>query len=305
MAVTELKLKLGALIRVYLKHSKLRQLDFARALNVSASAVSQMLSGRMVPSLAQLDIICQKLALDRNQTAELRDCLTRIRTGEAHISSPLNDFLKSARIRRGLSISQLSNLTGIPAKDISTLETKVGVRPSPTEAVRLAAVLECEIAELWQSTPPPQYYPNPLELREHGAYQAKPAKNVPVVRLNSLSAFDSQFDTPQEFAWRHLIGVSQAADSDLMVVRAPGPMLGWPPRYELELLVAPEMPGEPGLAVLTPTPAGIELGEIGQDGAALMLRDGTQLEAPPWRWPVKGMSVHMEQTAHAEEKHDL
>lgn len=293
MAITELKIKLGALIRAHLKQSKLRQLDFAHALNVSASAVSQMLSGRMVPSLPQLDVIAQKLALDRNQTAELRDCLARIRTGEATIRSPLNDFLKSARIRRGLSIGQLSKLTGIPASDITTLETRVGVQPSPTEAVRLAAVLECEIGELWQSLPPVPVYGGAVELREPSAYRAEPVNKVPVVGFGSLPAFDPAYDTPQEFAWRHLLEVRSVADGGLLLVRADGRELGWPERYELELMIAPDLSPDKGTAVLAAAARGVVIGEMNADGSAVRLLNGETVTGWRWCWVVEGLTMRL------------
>ncbi len=57
-------------------------MDIAAALGISASAVSQMLSGRMTPNLKQLDVITRTLALERSECAELRDFLMRIRSGD-------------------------------------------------------------------------------------------------------------------------------------------------------------------------------------------------------------------------------
>ena len=56
MAVTPLRMKLGEKIRKYLLGSPLRQRDLAAALGVSCSAVSQMISGKIVPQQDQLDI---------------------------------------------------------------------------------------------------------------------------------------------------------------------------------------------------------------------------------------------------------
>ena len=293
MAITELKMKLGALLRAHLKYSGLRQLDLAAALALSPSAVSQMLSGRMVPSLAQLEVMCEKLALNRRQVAELRDCLSRIRTGESDISSPLNDFLKNARIRRGISIQQLSDMTGIPAVDLKMLETKVGIRPSPTEAVRLSAALDCELTELWNVTPPPapDFSSGEVELHDGVPYVAKAAKNAPVVRLESLGYFDASMESPLLFAWRHLVEIRPIPEMDLVYVRVPGTFLNWPAGYEFDLLVAPEQTPARGVAVLAGCGAKVVLGEIRPDGAVVTLAEHAAVAVPDWLWPVRDMSM--------------
>ena len=294
MAITELKMKLGALIRAHLKCSGLRQLDLAAALELSPSAISQMLSGRMVPSLAQLDVMCEKLALSRRQVAELRDCLSRIRTGESDISSPLNDFLKNARIRRGLSIKQLSDLTGIPAIDLKMLETRVGIRPNPTEAVRLSAALDCDLTELWNVTPPPasEFAPG-AELGEGMPYLAKPAKNAPVVRLESLGYFDPSAEAPLIFAWRHLVEIRPSTENNLVYVRVTGGFLGWPAGYEFDLLVDPEMTPTPGVAVLTAVAGRPVLGESRPDGSLAAMAGQAPIDGAGWMWPVRGMTMRL------------
>ncbi len=301
MAITGLKVRLGELIRGYLKQSKLRQLDFAQALAVSPSAVSQMLSGRMVPSLAQLDTMAQKLALDRNQAAELRDYLARIRTGEEEIRSPLNDFIRSARIRRGLSVGQLSRLTGIPAADLSTLESRIGAQPSPTEAVRLAAVLECDIGDLWQIAPAmggAGVGGRVSELRDaRPAYQALPGIKAPVLRFNTLGAFDPAYDVAMDFAWRHMTGVQEVVAEGMLVLAATGREIGWPPRCEVELLVTPEVPGSPGMMMVGAIGETVMLGESGAAVGTMRCPDGTET-ACRWCWTVQ--SLNMKTTAVSE-----
>ena len=296
MAITELKKKLGALIRAHLKQSRLRQLDIAAALELSPSAISQMLSGRMVPSLAQLDMMCEKMALNRRQSAELRDCLARIRTGESDISSPLNDFLKSARIRRGLSLRQLSDMTGIPAVDLKMLETRVGVRPNPSEAVRLSAVLDCDLAELWSSAPPPAApeFSHDGELREGVPYLARTEKNAPVVRLESLGYFEPTQESAMIFAWRHLVEIRSIAENDRIVVRVPGAFLGWPAGYEFDLLVDPAMPPRGGVAALAAIAGRVMLGKVLSDGRIEeMTESHAPAAAPDWLWPVRAMSMRL------------
>ena len=59
MAITPLKKMFGERIRMYLVTNKIRQQELARRLSVSSSAVSQMLTGKIVPSMQQLDKICE------------------------------------------------------------------------------------------------------------------------------------------------------------------------------------------------------------------------------------------------------
>ena len=61
MTSVPLKLKLGKLIKSGLQAAGLRQLDLAQHLQVSTSAVSQMLNGKTAPAAVHLDKIFQLL----------------------------------------------------------------------------------------------------------------------------------------------------------------------------------------------------------------------------------------------------
>ena len=166
MAITPLKKMFGERIRMYLVTNKIRQQELARRLSVSSSAVSQMLTGKIVPSMQQLDKICEVLSLECSQSLELRDWLTRIRIGIDNIKSPFNELLRLYRTRRGLSIGQLSKRTGITVARLNALENSGESQPTADEALRLSAVLECESAELMEVAP--------LLWQAPGAYSVAP-----------------------------------------------------------------------------------------------------------------------------------
>ena len=127
MAVTDLKAQFCKQLKKYIKNAGVKQCELASALKMSASAVSQMLSGLIVPNVKQLDIIMEKIALDRVTCAVLRDYLIRIRSGEEDLRSPLNDFIRDSRIKAGLSIEELSEQSGIPVEDLNNLENMLAM----------------------------------------------------------------------------------------------------------------------------------------------------------------------------------
>ena len=153
MPETNLKLYFCDLLKKHIKSRKARQTDIAAVLGISGSAVSQMLSGNIMLKLQQLDAIMEYLQLDRTSAAELRDCLARIRSGDQDLRSPLNDFIKNSRIRCGFTLEKLSQVSGIPVENLKMLENKINVQPTPYEAVRLAAIFNCNVSELWQVVP--------------------------------------------------------------------------------------------------------------------------------------------------------
>ena len=262
--MTNLKQHFGSLLKKHLKEAHIRQCDIAKALELSPSAVSQMLSGRMTPNLKQLDIILERLSLDRASSAELRDCLSRIRSGDENLRSPLNEFIKSNRMSRGLSFEQLSHMTGIPEENLAMFENCLNVQPTPYEAVRLAAIFRCNISEFWQVAPgtdtpevtytPPANSPRKVHvMREPGAvYRSNgdSAVKTPVVRLEDLKNFDPSSDKLLEFAWRHVRTVENNQTAGLVAVTAPGSEFGWSELYEVKLIIAETKQWIPGMTVL-------------------------------------------------------
>lgn len=275
--VTDLKKHFGSLLKKYIRESSCRQVDIAAALELSPSAVSQMVSGRMCPNLKQLDVITRTLSLDRTACAELRDCLMRIRSGDDQMRSPLNDFIKSERIRCGLTVEQLSQVCGIKQDTLIMLENKLNVQPTPWEAVRLAAIFNCNLSELWQSVPDQeassvlsevsaaQKYGHPV-LRDNSApYRADASSHIktPVIRFEDLKKFNAKFDHLIDFAWRHMVEYKSNLPVGIVLVRAQGEDFGWPPVYQVMLEIAEAAEWIPGMGVLCRVGENMVLGRAG------------------------------------------
>ena len=214
MAVSNLQKHFCELLKKHIKAAGVRQLDIAGVLGISGSAVSQMLSGNITPKLQQLDQIMEFLKLERTLAAELRDCLARIRSGDQELRSPLNDFIKSSRTRCGLTMEKLSQISGIPEENLRMLENKINVQPTPHEAVRLAAIFNCNINELWQVVPDVQTEKSvPQPASSGGTFfrdanvpyrgNGKTTIKLPIIKLNELLSFNPHYDHLIDFSWRH------------------------------------------------------------------------------------------------------
>ena len=260
--LSDLKIHFGNMLKKHIKDSKVRQLDIAAALELSASAVSQMLSGRIVPSMKQLDTMTRLLQLDRNVCAELRDCLMRIRSGDEYMRSPLNDFIRSARIRCGLTVKQLAVMTGIPEENLNMLESCLNVQPTPHEAVRLSAIFGCSVNELWQMAPDSTLENSAGEKsdaagrvvfrEERVPYQAAHTTSVkvPVMRFDDLCNFKMNFDKLVDFAWRHMVEVKNGNKLGLVMIKAAGSEFGYSELYNIYLEVAETSQWLEGMMVL-------------------------------------------------------
>lgn len=261
-------------------------MDIADALGISASAVSQMLSGRMTPNMKQLDVITRTLALDRTACAELRDFLMRIRSGDEQLRSPLNEFIKSSRIRCGLSMEQLSQVSGIKLENLMMLENKLNVQPTPNEAVRLAAIFDCNLSELWQSVPetPPAAPAAPeraLYLRDgNEPYQAENGRfiKIPVICLDDLKKFNAKFDTLVDFAWRHMVEYKSNFPVGLVLVKAQGEDFNGPPVYRIMLEIAEISEWIPGMGVLCMIDDKMVMAQAAEQKGYVTLKEGGKAE---------------------------
>ena len=151
MPITSQRTKFGKLIRDYLRNAEIRQKDLAAQLQITGSAVSQMMHGKIVPNQQQLNVICELLQLDRAQVFELQSMLSCIRTGAENMRSPFNTVMSSLRCQRGLSLQQLANLSGIPIPHLEVVESSFEATPTLDEANKFAPILGCTPAALLQS----------------------------------------------------------------------------------------------------------------------------------------------------------
>ena len=287
MAVSNLKKYFCDLLKKHIKAAKVRQLDIAEMLGISGSAVSQMLSGSITPKLQQLDMIMELLKLDRNTAAELRDCLARIRSGDQGLRSPLNDFIKSSRTRCGLTLEKLSKISGIPEENLQMLENKINVQPTPHEAVRLAAIFNCNVSELWQVSPdaaPDNIGPNgdgsvgkffrdaTVPYRGLGRSTIK----LPIVKLQDMIHFNPHYDHLIDFAWRHMSGVENGERVGLVVVTAPGTDFGWAELYDVRIEIAEVNQWLPGMSVLCNVDGSLFLARAMEEPGLVLIQGSDQ-----------------------------
>ena len=273
-------------------------MDIAVALGISPSAVSQMLSGRMTPNLKQLDVITRTLALERSECAELRDFLMRIRSGDEQLRSPLNEFIKSSRIRCGLSVEQLSQISGIKLETLLMLENKLNVQPTPNEAVRLAAIFDCNLSELWQSVPesppaPPAEPERTQYLRDgHEPYQAETGRfiKIPVITLDDLKKFNTKFDTLVDFSWRHMVDYKSNFPVGLVLVKAQGEDFNWSPVFRVILEIAEIAEWIPGMGVLAMVDEKMVLAQAADEKGYVMIKDSSKPKKSDFCFLLNAMS---------------
>ena len=220
MTSVPLKLKLGKLIKSGLQAAGLRQLDLAQHLQISTSAVSQMLNGKTAPAAVHLDKIFQLLNCSRNQVFIMRDLLARIRSGMHEFRSPVNEFIRNTRKDRGLSMSKLAEQSGIPVAELRMLETCSTVVPSDEQLAILAKILEFEDNDMQQliqdlhlhSSAPMGGYVQEQSV-VYGADNNLPAQ-IPVLSIEKMFKFNPVLEDIKNYVWRNYDKVISAQDLD-------------------------------------------------------------------------------------------
>jgi len=217
MTSTPLKLKLGRLIKSGLQAGGLRQLDLAKHLHVSTSAVSQMLSGKTAPAAAHLDKIFQLLNCSRNQVFIMRDLLARIRSGMHELHSPVNEFIRATRKERGLSMSKLAQQSGIAVNELRLLETCSSSVPSEEQISSLVEILKFDEIEIQQLLHEMPVYDSALgEVQEQNAAYGRmnPLTQVPVISVENMLKFNPALEDIKNFIWRNYDKVTSMHNLD-------------------------------------------------------------------------------------------
>ena len=253
MASTPLKLKLGKMIKDYLRSAELRQNDLANRLGLSGSAVSQMIHGKIVPNHQQLETICELLALDRPKAFELYSLLSKIRTGAEEMLSPFNQLMFSLRCQRGLSQRQLSNLSGISMAHLQMFETCFDAIPTLDEARQIAPILGCTPEALLQSAGiavAASAYSSGVPLPEdevcegNALYQPPAARQIALLSLFDLEEYDGNAPF-HEYAADHAaryIESDSLSYENIVAVNIVGKDLSLGLPGSIQLLLAAERP---------------------------------------------------------------
>lgn len=207
MTPAPLKLKLGKLIKSSLRAACLKQTDLAQHLQISASAVSQMLNGNTAPTAIHLNEIFKLLDCHSNQVFMMRDLLSRIRSGMHELHSPVNDFIRDSRKARELSMIKLANLSKIPINELQNLETCSTVIPSNDQILQLSKVLkfkESDMQQLIDDLPlcnSDCYGNNIHEQRANHGNIDNLSTQIPVISIENMLKFNSVLEDIKNFVW--------------------------------------------------------------------------------------------------------
>lgn len=141
--VSPLRQQFGARLRSLILKSPHKQCDLAKALDISNSAVSQILIGKIIPRHTQLKVICNLLALTRDEELELSSLLLNIRNGESNLRSRFNQMFSAACREQGVSLEQLALQTGVSLSRLLLFENCFDAVPLLDEINRIAPALMC------------------------------------------------------------------------------------------------------------------------------------------------------------------
>ena len=146
-----LKQKFGAMMREQILNAHLRQADVASLLKISNSAVSQIISGKIVLSQPQLEKFAEKAALSRSAYLELASLLSRIRAGYSHLRSPFNQLLFALRCQNAISRPWLAEKCKIKTTRLKALESDFQAVPTEEEINILSEALNTPAEDLRRS----------------------------------------------------------------------------------------------------------------------------------------------------------
>lgn len=192
--VSPLRLQFGAKLRAMILKSPRKQCDLAKALDISNSAVSQMLIGKIIPRHTQLKVMCDLLALTRDEELELSSLLLNIRNGESNPRSRFNQMFSAACRERGVTIPQLAVLTGVPSARLQLFENCFDAVPLLDEISRIAPVLNCTPEDMMLAAGlgrPATDHSGSLRISEPEAeYHAENSAGLlPLIELSSLKNY--------------------------------------------------------------------------------------------------------------------
>lgn len=127
-------------LKQHLKDAKVKQTHLSQKLQVTPSAVSQMLKCNIVMSLKQLQTICEYINLNERDTIELQTLLSNIRAGSSEAITPFNRFMRDCRRSKGWHLAKLSQESGISPIRLRSFEEDFTVIFTRADAEKLSAV---------------------------------------------------------------------------------------------------------------------------------------------------------------------
>lgn len=219
------RIRFGMLLRKLLRERGIRQTSVSVLLGVTNSAVSQMLSGKIVPNAEQLNSILRLLKAEPAQVSELKLLVARVRMGGESFRSPFNEWFSSIRQQAGYTQSSLAHAAGIPLRQLRQLENNFAVEPTLEETRLLAPLLHVTPADFFAfSASSPDHV-----AESHVSYGEKTF--IPQINGDGLSNF--KFDQSikayaRSHARQRVIRPSSVPDDAVQVRFTDGTRIGLP-----------------------------------------------------------------------------
>lgn len=182
MSDNDLRQELGVRLRGLLRRKRLRQAELAKALQMTPSAVSQILSGKIVPAQSVFDRITDFLALTCDETEQLQLILLGIRSSMSNVPSPLNNKIFLVRQQLGCNSAELARRCGISVERMEQLENLPTAVPTAEEYGKLQQLFDNGFSSPEYKDPPPSVMLEVAEPKEPWGDQ--PTPQVTIVRFS-------------------------------------------------------------------------------------------------------------------------
>lgn len=190
MAELSLKQQFLRALDAILRPSGVPRKELCRQLELSPSALSQILSGAMLPTQQRLDRLFELLHPSVAEAEKLQDMLLWLRAGYTHYPSVFNRKLFLARCQSGMSLEALSSASDIPVNRLRRLERTAYAEPVPDEVFTLSFVLGYPLSDDPMMTEIPTPSQKPLQAAESD-----------IVMLHRLSVADMRKYQGQADFW--------------------------------------------------------------------------------------------------------
>ena len=283
MAELSLKQQFVRLLREVLRNSGMTRGELIGHLRISASGMSQMLNGDLLPTIRRLDQIIELLHPSAEDAEKLQTMVLWLRSGSSRCPSEFNRRLFMARCQSSLSIEQLAMAAAIPVSRLRRLERTAYAEPTSEEISTLSGILGQPLKDGYFVTAAEA----PLEVAD------SEISVLPMISVESLESYSARMDLIR-FSEKNRIGYWAfylLPAEAVTVVRASSSHFGIDLPGQVELVLGSRRPGRFFSLDLCRAARG---GGLFLDGDVKQYGDGVlaahRNARPVWRLPVLRMS---------------
>ena len=275
------------LLREVLRNSGMTRGELIGHLRISASGMSQMLNGDLLPTIRRLDQIIELLHPSAEDAEKLQTMVLWLRSGSSRCPSEFNRRLFMARCQSSLSIEQLAMAAAIPVSRLRRLERTSYAEPTSEEISTLSGILGQPLKDGYFVTTDDMVQRAPLEVADSAI------SVLPLISVESLGSYSARMDLIR-FSEKNRIGYWSfylLPAEAVTVVRASSSQFGIDLPGQIELVLGNRRPGRFFRLDLCRDARGGGLfldGDVKQYGdGVLAAHSGAR---PVWRLPVLRMS---------------